>query len=1090
MLCLVLTSSCSGGGGTNSGDAGAGFQLTRISVTEASPWEINRPIELVFSDEVNFSSVSLNSINIAAIGGAPATGTFFFKAIDLDGDGSLESVDPRVVVFQPTCPTLADLSDAGLQPGGVSYRLTVLGESSTFGNTVQSTRGEPLRNTQTRTFTTPASSQPQAAFIDTVNGPPTPVIRLAGASDQAATYLELGADDGNRVYFELDLDNQTIDTNPSSEGELGFRLPLNLFSDSTTSVAVVIEFNQAVGPSELNLSGERLGLEFLDGAGVWRPIETEIELLANCTETGGARVRLAPIGILPAASSFRVVIRQGFTDIVGESRTFDLDDFAVAPTRTSAFESLTPADDNADGLIAEFNFPGSAVGSFEDSSAIFPSTNAEWGGGELRSAFSFVGTGGNANGDFDWVIGEIGNPVVMFFDTTSTTITGGPGGVITDSQTALNGFVDVRNLIIQEGSTLRVQGPNAMVVSATGRVEIRGTLDISGIDAKNVATLGTGAQAEIGGAGVGGGGRGGNASEVLNDSTRRGGTGFGAFGVANAGGLGGESGFSPEMSVDSRRPGNGGGGAFGEYVGVSKRIVPESGKPGAEESTGCLSGLMPAQGGAAGSGPFVNNDLDDNVFGIRPITDGAGNLVELRRGELTRLWAGAGGGGGGDALPAGTCPSPNWVAGSDEKGGGGGGGGGGLRISALGPIVFGSNGQILAEGGQGAIGENTINTNHIGGSGGGGSGGHVLLESATQIDFTDGNPAGAPARAYISVQGGLGGQGDAAFENRDGGGAGGAGVIQLHVPNPIQEPRASTSDSIVVPTAALQDPFNGISIPAALPLIQTFGGRSQARSRWVSIGGADQDTEGGLDLLTFLFSGVETEPGPDQGKVLATGGVVDEIAALLEGDLNGNPDVALDSDGVTLRLSGTALASMVNDAGSPSTDLYLRTPALLRNYLLRLSSKADPAAAFANFDVVAATYDDAKVELALTVSSPSGTPQDFLASQGASAVRFELIPRFFRIQTGTSATGLDRLDANAFVRITFDAAPANRQGEPDEQNLLITETGDISDFNALDPGDLKFFRFNVEFNLDATGKGISTTTETVALKFLGLPFRF
>ena len=1077
---LLITASCSGGGSGGTGGTGFGFQLTQISVQGGSIWQINRPIEFQFSDEVDFATVSMNTMNVATTTGQPATGTFFFKSVDLDGDGTLESVDRTVIVFQPTCPRESDLSDAGLQPGSVPYRLTVLGETSGSSNVVSSTAGVKLVNTQTRNFTTPGTNDPGDAFIDTVNGPPVPVIRTEGSSEAAATYIELGGDTSNRIYFEFDENDQTIDTNPP-----GFEVPLNLFSDVTTSVAIVIEFNQPISPDANNLDSSLIRLEFLDGSLNWVPIDTSIVLTANCTETGGARVRLEPVGILPAASRFRAVIRPGFEDLVGDPNLLDLDDFAEAPTLDSQFTSLTPPDGNADGLDESFDLSGTTPGSFEDSDALFATTVADWGGGDLTSAFSFEGTGGNDNGDFDWVIGD--DEDIFFFDTSSTTISGGPGGSPTSTQTSVGGLVNVRDLIILEGAILRVQGPNPMTINATGSVIIRGTLDLSGFSAKNVATLNTGNQAEKGGAGAAGGGRGGNASETTNNTTLRGGTGVGAFGLLNGGGIGGESGHA-EGGKENRRPGTGGGGSFGEFLVSTKRIAPEDGDDGVATTTGCVTNQSPAAGGPAGPDPFVNADLEDNVFGVRPITDGAGNLLDLKRGELQSLWAGAGGGGGGDAVPGAECPSPNWTPGSDEKGGGGGGGGGALRVNALGPIIFGNNGTILAEGGQGAVGENTNFLDHIGGTGGGGSGGHVLLETAAQIDFTDGNPATAMSRSYISAQGGLGGQG--AEPPIDQGGAGGAGVIQLHVPDPIAVPSTDTSGSIVIPDPGLDPPFSTISLPDSTPMIQTFGARSQARSRWLSIGGADQDPGGGLDLLQFLFQGLETAAGPDQGKILATSGVVDELPALLQEDLTGNANASIDPDGVTLRLAGLALSDLINDPGTPSNDLYLRTPALLRNFNLRLSRTSNPTGAFENFDVVSAAYDDTNVVLTLTTSSNLGTMQDFVDAQGGQTVQYELIPRFFRVRTGESSSGLDLLPDTAFVRITFDAAAADANGDPDETSLLVDGSGDIADFNSLMPGELKFFRFNVEFDLDEAGSGVDTDTETVSLEFLKLPFTF
>ena len=56
--------------------------------------------------------------------------------------------------------------------------------------------------------------------------------------------------------------------------------------------------------------------------------------------------------------------------------------------------------------------------------------------------------------------------------------------------------------------------------------------------------------------------------------------------------------------------------------------------------------------------------------------------------------------------------------------------------------------------------------------------------------------------------------------------------------------------------------------------------------------------------------------------------------------------------------------------------------------------------------------------------------------------------------------------------------------------LLVPATGDISAFNVLMPGELQFFRFEVEFNLDAMALGDLTNVEPVALDFMRIPFRF
>ena len=51
-------------------------------------------------------------------------------------------------------------------------------------------------------------------------------------------------------------------------------------------------------------------------------------------------------------------------------------------------------------------------------------------------------------------------------------------------------------------------------------------------------------------------------------------------------------------------------------------------------------------------------------------------------------------------------------------------------------------------------------------------------------------------------------------------------------------------------------------------------------------------------------------------------------------------------------------------------------------------------------------------------------------------------------------------------------------------------TGDVFQFGALPPGDLQFFRFVVDFDLDVMGLGVTRDTTPVSLEFLRLPLRF
>ena len=1064
----LLLHACSSGGGSPA--PGSTFELSAISLPENAVWEINREIVLSFNEPLDFSSVSANTIQLHSVEGLPATGVFLLR-------------DEHTVVFQPNCPTRADLSDAGFLPGGVRYELSIPGRN-TSANVLRSIHGVPLNVQLRRSFATPASLQPALAFHDVRPGPPLPILRAQGSSTSAATYFELGDEREQRVYLELDEQGELV------LSQAGFVLPLNLYSDPRAHVALVIEFDQPVNPSALNLSSTRLRLEYREPLDTWQALETRVTLEANCTASG-ARVRLEPVGIVPPASALRGVVRAGFQDLVGEVELQALERFAVAPTRSVEFSSLLPADELADELNEAFDSGGNAPRSRQDAGVLFDAPPAEWGAGQLSAAFAFEGTGG-PRGTFDWVVHR-GERVLL--DTVHSSIVGGPNGTPTTTLEVQGGVVDVHDLILEEGAQIRVQGANPLRILATGSVRIEGTLDVSGFNAKDVASIDTGTLREVGGVGVGGGGSGGDANLNTSASSPRGGKGHAPFGLGELGGLGGETAYARgTLGADARRPGGGGGGSFAKahegttiYNGMS--LAAGAGTQGSALAQGAETDVSPPLGGAPGAGAFVDGSAANDFFGVRPLLEN-GELVGLVRGELAGLWAGYGGGGGGNAVPSSSFPNPRWDPNTDEKGGGGGGGGGGVHIRALGAIVFGPQGEILADGARGGLGENTAGTNRIGGTGGGGSGGHVILESATQVDFTRaGASSDGPLREYISACGPQRRRAPASELSH--GGPGGGGVIQLHVPDPRRAPGNDVhADALVLPASALLslDPLDEVTSPPALVMIPSFSKSSKARSRWISIGGADQKADGRTGLVRFLFDGIQTE-GEDAGRILTDNGRVRERPPLVDApDLAHSDSVRLLDGGFQLELEGTALDALrAGQTSGLSNDLYLRTPALLVDCVVRLFDARAPAN-HEDFSIADARYDEgasAAGDETLRLVVGGGRPLTAFASSGA--LGFELLPRFFRVQTGGLA---DALPDSAFVKLRFQAAAANGAGLPDEGQPLTAWITDLRRFNELAPGALQFFRFEVEFDLDARAQGLSPHTEPVRLDFLKIPFVF
>lgn len=360
------------------------------------------------------------------------------------------------------------------------------------------------------------------------------------------------------------------------------------------------------------------------------------------------------------------------------------------------------------------------------------------------------------------------------------------------------GPVFLNGVIIEEGGILRVFGDQPLLGLVRGPITIDGTLDLSGFNARDVATLNTGHIPEIGGAGGPGGGSGGTGSWVTNDSTPHGGHGFGPGGVPEFGGHGGESGYATG-SVDHRRPGGGGGGALAANQPVvpdpedpaNDGLIVERGGDGHPNSHGAVTQLNPAPGGDPGMPIFADGSPDNDFWGRMPNPAG-GVLV----GELSFPVGGCGGAAGGDAVPGSVFPQPGWTLSSDEKGGAG-GGGGGLAFVFAESITLGPFGRIVADGGMGAKGENTLWLNSIGGNGGGGSGGYLVLE-AFEIDLRQASDDA------ITALGGLGATYFSGYETPwSHGGNGGPGVIQLHTPhaNRILLPAGKSLEALTSPDA-------------------------------------------------------------------------------------------------------------------------------------------------------------------------------------------------------------------------------------------------------------------------------------------------
>jgi large repetitive protein len=313
--------------------------------------------------------------------------------------------------------------------------------------------------------------------------------------------------------------------------------------------------------------------------------------------------------------------------------------------------------------------------------------------------------------------------------------------VVTQSSGPDLGVFSVSGLTVDSGTTLWVEGDNALVIASSGDGDIAGTVDAVGGDGTD--SYGSSGP-NAGGEGAAAGAAGGDGSDnVYSGATDGEGDGGGFYGIPG---------------VHYGNGGGGGGLCWGGGGGVG----------GSSSSSG--DGTASAGGAGAGSSSEYGGDGGD---GGAPYGDAG----------LEPLLAGSGGGGG----LSDTDTNPNGGA------GGGGAGGGGVQISVDGALTV--SGSIDVSGGRGG--------DAYGGGGGGGSGGAVLLE-ALDLDISGSiaNEGGRGGHGNLSwaasgTTGGAGGAGASpggvGGSRESGGGGGGAGWILLRYLDSLSTTSASIS---------------------------------------------------------------------------------------------------------------------------------------------------------------------------------------------------------------------------------------------------------------------------------------------------------
>jgi len=770
-----------GGGGTTYDKSG---QL--LSVTFPDPNDVNaeatdtppasaplvQQIVLTFSTRPDPNRISANTLQVRDAANLPVSGSF--------------TVADEVVTFTPTLPLrpysiagngAVDSGGTGLNPGG-SYTIRV--------------------GARTFSFVTSVASTLLKRFPDSVDARGV-LIGFKATTNPANFFAGLKK-----------IPPQLVKADPA-DGETG--VSPNLYSDPDGLFpprrSFFLTFDRALHPDPTNVGDSAFQLIDLDDRPPFfpsgLPLGIDVTLIEN--EVARSVVKVTASGILPFGDMLALELP---TALMGLSDTGAPSASRIVATRFTI--APAPATTVRDALVENFDTVDR-----RDADPVLAGLGnlpADWderNSNVLQAGFAFKGSG---------VLGSFMPPAppgsttrVVTLDTTRQTFPL-PDGSTPDAPPGfevIGGVFSFTDIDIPDRIVVKPIGPNPLVLTATGSVHIAGDVLLAGEDGTPENAYDSGITSIPGGAGIGGGGRGGESHPILFFPPDQisyltyvdplyGGTGYGidaADGVMKRiGGTGGQCGcldlkdsngkYQTNQEIDcsefrgphsNEKPPGGGGGSM-LMKGITPGLFDKVGGNRLGDANG-VGNVLPDGAGTYivrdYAGDSTQDDLLCGVGGTHPFFDdgNAANDFIGTKGQVTRLIGGQGGGGGAsltesyscgcwchkDSDPNNdlVCDSPNddfgcpnpTRAGSvgDARGGGAGAGGGGLLIQALGPITLDATCNIDAAGGRGMGGE-ALGCSYWGGGGGGGSGGAILLQSGTSILVQSG--------AILDVTGGPG----------------------------------------------------------------------------------------------------------------------------------------------------------------------------------------------------------------------------------------------------------------------------------------------------------------------------------------------
>jgi hypothetical protein len=619
--------------------------------------------------------------------------------------------------------------------------------------------------------------------------------------------------------------------------------PQQRFEDNQV---IELVFDGPLHPGLDNVGESRFQLLDLDESSGSLVLGVKVELVENGTRE--SRILVSPSGILPLGHLLALQIPQTLRHLSD----------SVPPSSgqsITAVYSVQSASDEAIQDVYQESFDSIEYFDEEGTFALAGAIAAEWnrqGSGVLQAAAAFPGGG---------ELGRFTPPhqaeeKVVSLDTNRQVFPLLDGSTPdAPAQYWVDGGVfHFTDIVIPANVTLRPFGQNPLILTATGSVEVYGTIDLSGSGGVSESGFDSGIVPVPGGRGGPGGSNGGSSHPAAyyppgqylqaNLVTPKKGRNGGSPSHPGGGGRGGPSGIlddpdvaNPEINcsewtIPENERGRGAHGGGGTFFGRGN-----AGKTGV--------GSMLPQGDGTWVDQWPTIVLPGGSGGPSPFRDGnpLNDFIGLH-GEVSSLIGGQGGGGGGSKAEGYYCGTQfPWGLGefagrqpdsvSDSRGGGGGGGAGSIEFRALKGITLHGTARIYANGGTGGGGEIT-GSSYWGGGGGGGSGGAVLFKSAQSIEVQNG--------ARVEVRGGEGNRSN----NHGGQGDGGHGIVQFQVPSGF---KPQVTGSPVKPNGAWSDPDNVLN-PSE------FSPESQVVCRWIDVGQAIRRPPAGTNPL-FHFWGTD-----------------------------------------------------------------------------------------------------------------------------------------------------------------------------------------------------------------------------------------